>query len=234
LPIVPETVIGKSVLIRPELELASSSNPWFVGTLTVTCPEDEESRHSRSICPSIARLPLVVEARTPPWTPRTLTLPELDDASTSPPPVWLTSMLPLLVRTVTGPLTPIPSIEPLPVEASNAPPTSWAVMPPDPVLARTRPPDARHDFALDAFDALRSGTGFRPQGSPGRNRHVVADRNPVTQVGILDLADADGVALLLDRRIGLDPLHTLLGAQPGSAPAPIAGTNPGADLDPAR
>src|SRR4026208_1504630 len=99
-------------------------------------------------------------------------LPELGDASTAPPPVWVTSMLPLLVRALIGPLTPIPSIEPLPAEASNAPPTSAAAPPPGrPLPARGPAPApapvaraparsrARPDGAARSPDVHRAGSG---------------------------------------------------------------------------
>ena len=143
LPIVPVTVTGKSTSIDPELEFASTSMPWVPGTSTVTWPDDDDSRHSRAICPSMFRPPLDVEARTPPLTPRTRTEPELDEASTSPAAVCVTSMLPLLVWARIAPPIPVPAIDPLPVEASNSPPIASAVIPPDPVLALTRPPERR-------------------------------------------------------------------------------------------
>ena len=89
----------------------------------------------------MVRLPLDVDARNPPCTPRTRTLPELEDTSTSPGALCVTSMCPLLVEAVIGPRIPVPSMLPLPVEAWNSPPISSAVIPPEPVLARTRPPE---------------------------------------------------------------------------------------------
>lgn len=137
---VPVAVTGKSTLMDPDPVVASSSNPWLRGRLIRILPDDAESRHSLESSPWTIRPPLVVDACRPPRTPRSRTVPELEDTSTWPLPTCSTSMPPLEVLAVIAPVMPVPRIEPLPVVACNAPRTPSTMMDPDPVVARSVAP----------------------------------------------------------------------------------------------
>src|SRR5262245_5206290 len=151
-PTVPITVTGYFVSIRPELECASSANAGAPASSIVTLPDDDESCQSEVCSPCTRSVPLDVDARKPPRSPVSWMEPELDDASTGPPPDCETWMLPLPVFTVTPPLTLTPSIEPLPALATNDPPTMSARIEPEPVDARTSPPASR--IRIDPEPAL--------------------------------------------------------------------------------
>ena len=79
--------------------------------------------------------------------------------------------------------------------------------------------------SLIARAALHAQVGFR------RDDHFVADGNVVPQFRVIDVADADVIAALLNGRVRLQPLDLLLGISlrtipwPGCVPSPVPGWN---------
>ena len=113
------------------------------------------------------------------------------------------------------------SIDPLPVLAWTLPFTRSISISPEPVSAWTRSPIA------EIFKTTRAGVGFeRPSDALHRlitrasldsqlgfrgDGHFIADGNVVPQFRVVNVADADVIAALLDGRVGLQPLDLVLG-----------------------
>jgi hypothetical protein len=70
---------------------------------------------------------------------------------------------------------------------------------------------ARIRWSGDAADDLVARTGFGVQLGLHRNNEFVADGNIILPIVIFNVAHANGVAVLLDRRIGLDLVDVLFG-----------------------